>query len=103
MQQSAVTPAMRTYMTHSAGDSINLDWGGLMSLLFMAPKIILGVIAVAGVFLFGLFGWLILVPLVLALLVLGPARPFLNRPQRVQMETFIAAANKWIAERQSKV
>jgi hypothetical protein len=101
MQQSAVTPEMRTYMTHSAGDSISFDWGGLMSLIFMAPKIVLGVIAVAGVFLFGLFGWLIVVPLVLAVLVLGPAKPLLNRPQRVQVNTFIASANKWIAEQQN--
>ncbi|HSG98270.1 MAG TPA: hypothetical protein VLA11_09790 [Woeseiaceae bacterium] len=101
-QQSAVTPEMRTFMTHEAGDSISFDWGGLMSLLFMVPKIVLGAIAVAGIFLFGLFGWLILVPLVLAVLVLGPAKPFLNRQQRGQVDTFIATANKWIAERQSK-
>ena len=100
-QQSAVTPEMRTYMTHRAGDSASFDWGGLISLIFMAPKVVLGLIEFAGIFLFGLFGWLIVIPLALAFLVLGPARPLLNRPQRVQVNTFIAAANTWIAEQQS--
>lgn len=100
-QQSAVTPEIRTFITSGATDDASFDWGGLVSLIFMAPKIVLGLIAGAGLFLFGLFGWLIVVPLVLAALFLGPARPLLNRQQRGQVDTFIAAANTWIAEQRS--
>lgn len=99
--KSAVPPEMRTFVTHSATDDVSLDWGGLVSAIFMAPKIVLGLFAGAGMFLFGIFGWFVLVPLLLAALVLGPGRPLMNRQQRDQVNMFIATANSWIAEKQN--
>jgi hypothetical protein len=40
------------------------NWSGLMSWLFMVPKFVLGIAVLAGIFLFGIFGWFIFVPLV---------------------------------------
>jgi hypothetical protein len=49
------------------------NWSGLMSWLFMVPKFVLGIAVLAGIFLFGIFGWFIFVPLV-AFVLLTPEK-----------------------------
>jgi hypothetical protein len=50
------------------------NWAGLMSLLFMVPKFTFGIAALAGILLFGIFGWFIFLPLVAFVLLTGPFR-----------------------------
>jgi hypothetical protein len=66
------------------------NWSGLMSWLFMVPKFVLGIAVLAGIFLFGIFGWFIFVPLVAFVLLTGPFRQMLKPEQRREMNTFVA-------------
>ena len=76
-----------------------LDWGGLVALVFALPKVILGLIIFGGLFLFGLFGPFLLVPLVLFVLLTGPFRRLLKLQQRREMNAFIVKANDYIQQR----
>ncbi len=76
-----------------------LDWGGLVALVFALPKVILGLIAFGGLFLFGLFGPFLFVPLVLFVLLTGPFRQMMKPKQRREMNAFIVRANDYIGQR----
>jgi len=76
-----------------------LNWSGLLELVFAMPKIVLGALFLAGVFLFGLFGPFIFVPLILFVLFTGPFRQTLKQEQRDQMNAFIVKVNDYIVER----
>jgi hypothetical protein len=78
------------------------NWSGLMSWLFMVPKFVLGIAVLAGIFLFGIFGWFIFVPLVAFVLLTGPFRQMLKPEQRREMNTFVAKANAFIEEQRRK-
>ena len=78
------------------------NWAGLMSLLFMLPKYVFAIIALAGIFFFGLFGPFIFVPLLAFVLLTGPFRQMLKPEQRSEMNTFIAKANAFIEERRQQ-
>ncbi len=80
----------------NSGDSESLNWGGLLTLVLTLPKGILALVAFAGFFLFGIFGPLIFVPLVLLVLFTGPFRQSLKEEQREQMNAFVARANEFI-------
>jgi len=91
--------AERTFIVEN--DVEPLDWGGLIAWFFMLPKAALGAILLAGLFLFGIFGPLLLVPLVAFLFLTSPFRRLLKPQQRNDLDTFIARANASIAERRS--
>ena len=81
------------------GENISLDWHGLVSLFLLTPKLVLGLLAAAGVILFSVFGLFLFAPLLLLVLLAGPFRSTLNPAQRRQVEEFIARANEFIEER----
>ena len=78
------------------------NWAGLMSLLFMMPKLVFGIGAFAAFLLFGLFGWFIFLPLVAFVLLTGPFRQMLKPEQRREVNTFVAKANAFIEEQRQK-
>lgn len=73
-----------------------LNWGGLLATVFGLPKVILFFMAIGGLFLFGLFGPFLFVPLVLFVLFTGPFRQMLKPEQRRDMNAFIVKANDHI-------
>ena len=95
--------AVRTPVPQSmdAGDQAaeTLDWGGLLAMLFALPKAILFFIAVGALFLFGLFGPFLFIPLVLFVLLTGPFRRMLKPKQRREMSAFVVKANDYIEQR----
>jgi hypothetical protein len=78
------------------GDIVSLDWRGLLSLLLATPKIVLGVMLAVGLFLFGIFGWFLFLPLLALIMLTSPARVFLQRKQRDDINEFVIQANAWI-------
>ena len=78
------------------------NWAGLMSLLFMLPKLVFGIGVFAGFLLFGLFGWFLFFPLLAFVLLTGPFRQMLKPEQRKEMNTFVAKANAFIEEQRQK-
>ena len=75
----------------------SLDWSGLLALLFALPKVMLGLLVLAGFFLFGVFGPFIFAPLILFVLFTGPFRQTLKQEQREQLNTLIVKVNEYIA------
>ena len=73
-----------------------LDWRGLLSLLLATPKVVLGVMLAVGLLLFGIFGWFLLLPLVLLVFLTSPARGLLQRKERNDINAFVVQANAWI-------
>ena len=87
------------------GEDVEMEafnWAGLMSLLFMMPKLVFGIGAFAAFLLFGLFGWFIFLPLVAFVLLTGPFRQMLKPEQRREMNTFVAKVNAFIEEQRQK-
>jgi ABC-type nickel/cobalt efflux system permease component RcnA len=74
-----------------------LNWGGLISLLFALPKFVLALVILAGLFLWGVFGPLLLVPLFAFVLLTGPFRRMLNTGQREQLNSVVARINDHLA------
>lgn len=74
-----------------------LDWAGLLAMILALPKALLAVIAFAGIFLFGFFGPLLFLPLVLLVLFTGPFRQTLKKEQREQLDAFIARINEHVS------
>ena len=86
----------RTFSTEY-DDTETLDWGGLLSWLFALPKFVLAMIVLAGLFLFSIFGPLLLVLLVGFAFLSTPFRRIFKPEQRKGLDTFIARANDFIA------
>jgi hypothetical protein len=78
------------------------NWGGLMSLLFMIPKLVIVIGLFAGLILFDIVGWFIFLPLVAFVLLTGPFRQMLKPELRREMNTLIAKANVFIEEQRQK-
>ena len=88
---------------HSALDdntAETLNWGGLIGLLLILPKAILAIIAFAGLFLFGILGPFLFIPLVLFVMFTGPFRQMLKPEQRREMNEFIVRVNDYIEQRE---
>ena len=83
----------------AAGDSPVFDWSGLLAVILMTPKLLLGVFAVVGFMLFSLFGPFLFAALLVLVILTGPFRSLLNRAQRDQVDEFIVRANAFIEER----
>lgn len=91
------------YTTGAEGTVETLDWGRLLGLLLTLPKAVLGLIAFGGIFLFGILGPFLLIPLVLFVMFTGPFRRMLKPEQRKEMNAFIARVNDYIEERERGV
>jgi hypothetical protein len=91
--------AERTVASRATGSDETLDWGGLLGLLLVTPKIVLGFLALFTLFLFLFLGPLLVVPLLALALFTGPFRSMLKKSQREQANEFIARANAWIDQR----
>lgn len=76
-----------------------LDWSGLIAVILMTPKIVLGILGAVAFALFALFGPIVLVALVVLVMLTGPFRSILAPSQREQLDEFIVRANEFIEER----
>ena len=86
--------------SHEAGDPAEpFDWGGLLAVTLGSSKVVLGVIAFAGLILFGFLGPLLFLPLLAIFLLTSPLRQTLKPEQRRQVNAFVTQANAWIRER----
>lgn len=104
VRAQARTPVPDSQYTAGADGTVEtLDWGRLLGLLLTLPKAVLGVIAFAGFFLFGILGPFLFVPLVLFVLFTGPFRQTLKPEQRKEMNAFIARVNDYIERRERGV
>ena len=75
------------------------DWSGLIAVILMTPKIVLGILGAVGFALFALFGPIVLVALVALVVLTGPFRSLLAPSQQEQLDEFIVRANEFIEER----
>jgi len=76
-----------------------LDWAGLVDIVFTMPKALLIVMAFFGIFLFGIFGSFLFLPLIGLVLFTGPFRQVLKQEQRDNLNTLVESINAFIAER----
>lgn len=74
----------------------SLNWTGLVTRLFMLPKTVLAMIAFAGIFLFGIVGPFLFLPLIAFVLLTGPFRKILKPEQRENLNAFVVQANAFI-------
>ena len=81
------------------GGSPAFDWSGLIAVILMTPKIVLGVLGAVAFALFALIGPFVFFALVALVVLTGPFRSLLAPVQRKQVDEFIARANEFIAER----
>ena len=94
------TPASRNELRIVPGSGAGgetLDWAGLLAMILALPKALLAVIVFAVIFLFGIFGPLLFLPLVLLVLFTGPFRQTMKKEQREQFDSFIARINEHVA------
>ena len=99
MRTPARTPTPRQQSGFVVHDEIEtLEWGALVGLLFAMPKIILGMIMLAGLFLFGLFGPFLFIPLIAFVLFTGPFRKMLKQEQRNNLNALVQRINAFVAE-----
>ena len=94
-------PSPQTLVTTRNQAVETLNWAGLIGWLVSLPKLILGLIFVGGFFLFGLFGPLLFVPLVLLILFTGPFRGMLKPEQRRQIDDIVVSINRAIDEQRA--
>ncbi|MDJ0793644.1 MAG: hypothetical protein QNI98_05300 [Woeseiaceae bacterium] len=76
-----------------------VNWAGLIGWLVSLPRFVLAIILIGGFYLFGLFGPLLFVPLILLVLFTGPFRGMLKPEQRLQIDDMVARINSAIEER----
>jgi hypothetical protein len=81
------------------GQPPEFDWSGLVAVILMTPKIVLGILGAVVFALFALFGPFVLLALVALVVFTRPFRSTLSPSQRQQVEEFIVRANDFIAER----
>jgi len=79
----------------------SLNWSGLISSIFRLPKFVLALIVFAGIFLFGLFGPLLLLPLLALVFLSGPFRNRLKPEQHQELNKFIARVNDYLESQRS--
>jgi len=97
----STTPRPDQQRTFGVHDEIEaLDWAALIKLIFSIPKAILGLIIFAGIFLFGLFGPLLFVPLIVFVLFTGIFRQILKQEQRDSLNAVVKRINAFAAEYQ---
>ncbi|MDJ0700742.1 MAG: hypothetical protein QNJ07_12870 [Woeseiaceae bacterium] len=87
--QPLLSPATRP-------DTEPFNWGGLLGWLFGLPKAILIIAAIFVLFLWGIFGPFVLVPLVAFVLFTGPFRRLLGPKQQSELNTLVTRLNDYI-------
>ncbi|MDJ0701601.1 MAG: hypothetical protein QNJ07_17275 [Woeseiaceae bacterium] len=87
--QPLLSPATRP-------DTEPFNWGALIARLFGLPRTILIVVAVFLLFLWGVFGPFLLVPLLAFVLFTGPFRRLLGPKQQSDLNEFVRRANDYI-------
>ena len=92
-------PVSQSPVTATAQGVESLNWAGLIGWLVSLPRFVLGLMLVGGFFLFGVFGPLLFVPLVLLILFTGPFRGMLKPERRQQIDDIVASINRAIEER----
>ena len=100
-QHHSARPATQTLVTDGDQAVETLNWAGLLGWLLALPRFILGLLLVGGFFLFGVFGPLLFVPLVLLVLFTGPFRGMLKPEQRRQIDDIVASINRAIEEQRA--
>ncbi|MEJ2128828.1 MAG: hypothetical protein P8X81_08260 [Woeseiaceae bacterium] len=80
-------------------DTVAFDWSGLLAVVLGSSKVVLGVIAFAGLILFGFLGPLLFLPLLAFAFLTSPLRQSMKPDQRRQVNEFVIQANAWIRER----
>lgn len=86
-------------ITNQANQDVEtVNWAGLIGWLVSLPKFVLGLILIGGFYLFGLFGPLLVLPLILLVLFTGPFRGMLKPEQRRQLDDMVAWINRTIEE-----
>ena len=75
------------------------DWSGLIAVILMTPKLLLGILGALAFALFALFGPIVFVALAVLVVLTGPFRSLLSPVQRKQVDEFIVRTNEFIAER----
>lgn len=75
------------------------DWDGLLAVLIMTPKVVLGILGAVLFALFTLLGPFLFVPLIALVVFTRPFRSMLSPSQRQQVDELIVRANETIAER----
>lgn len=92
----ATRASQRTFVTDDGVET--LDWGALIKWAFTVPKYVLGLVAFAGIFLFGLLGPFLFLPLIAFVFLTGPFRKTMKREQREQLNIFVKRVNAHVAE-----
>ncbi len=91
------TSAASNPVTHGADSNPSrgeaFDWAALIAALFRMPKIVLGVFAFVALFVYGILGPWLFLPLAAFFLVTGPFRGSLDANTRRQVEEFNARMN----------
>ncbi len=82
--------------TDADGDAPELDWARLVAWLFKLPKAVLAGLFLVALFLFGIFGFLLVVPLVVVFLLTGPLRRHMDPANRQQVNRAIVAINAFV-------
>jgi len=80
-------------------ETVVLDWGGLLNLIFNTPKSSLAVVGTVVFVLFPILGPFFLFSLIALVLCTGRFRQLLKPMQRRKMNEFITQANAYVEER----
>lgn len=96
---SASTPVTTIVASGVDEETVPFDWAGLLAVILVTSKTVLGAIGFAGLVLFSILGPFLLLPLLGMLLLTVPARQLLQPGQRQEVNKFVVQANAWIKER----
>ena len=80
-------------------ETMTLDWRGLLTLIFNAPKSTLAVIGGLSFVLFAVFGPFLLIPLVALIFFLGPFKDQLKPKQLQTVNELIARTNAYVEDK----
>lgn len=96
----ALMPKAKTQARATRQDEmVPFDWAGLIAVILVTSKTVLAVIAFLVIFLFGIFGPLMFLALIVLVLLTGPFRQTMKPRQRQQMNEFVVRANAYIEEK----
>ena len=79
--------------------SVDLDWSGLLLLVWNAPKVVVAAVGFLAFVLFGILGPFFLLPLIAFVLFTGPFKQQLQPEQLQKVDEFTSRINAYIAER----
>ena len=99
--RTPVPQPQNTFVGESERQFGTLNWGGLLSLIFMAPKYVIGLVAIAGFFLFGLLGPFLFVPLIAFVFLTGPFRKAMKPVQRREKNVLVERINAYIEKQRN--